>query len=370
MRIMSQRPHNISPDDYIKNLVANLLGPIRSPPLKPSLPPPSFAPSPVHRNTPTPTDVTAFTSSNNTRRKTAKHVDPQKTSGSEAPRPQAGSSSSPSLPTQSPGTEAATHPGSSSSPSLPTHSLGTEAATPPCSSLSPSLPTHSLGTEAATPPGSSSSPSLLTQSLGTEAATPPGSSSSPSLPTQSLGTEATTPPGSLSSLNPSTQFSGTEAVRPEADSSSLPSLPLQSSLLDPLAEENAILGILGTINSWLEAKLKAFDATRDGDTVSGLTMHLVKKYHATCFFALLIFVFRLSQRWNLKLEEYVNYGRRLTRKLLYTIFTLHPLLTKVYPIIESALLSLHITTLFVACTLYAQEAFVLATQMDPRFTIA
>ena len=328
MRIMSQRPHNISPDDYIKNLVANLLGPIRSPPLKPSLPPPSFAPSPVHRNTPTPTDVTAFTSSNNTRRKTAKHVDPQKTSGSEAPRPQAGSSSSPSLPTQSPGTEAATH------------------------------------------PGSSSSPSLLTQSLGTEAATPPGSSSSPSLPTQSLGTEATTPPGSLSSLNPSTQFSGTEAVRPEADSSSSPSLPLQSSLLDPLAEENAILGILGTINSWLEAKLKAFDATRDGDTVSGLTMHLVKKYHATCFFALLIFVFRLSQRWNLKLEEYVNYGRRLTRKLLYTIFTLHPLLTKVYPIIESALLSLHITTLFVACTLYAQEAFVLATQMDPRFTIA
>ena len=349
MRIMSQRPHNISPDDYIKNLVANLLGPIRSPPLKPSLPPPSFAPSPVHRNTPTPTDVTAFTSSNNTRRKTAKHVDPQKTSGSEAPRPQAGSSSSPSLPTQSPGTEAATHPGSSSSPSLPTHSLGTEAATPPCSSLSPSLPTHSLGTEAATPPGSSSSPSL---------------------PTQSLGTEATTPPGSLSSLNPSTQFSGTEAVRPEADSSSSPSLPLQSSLLDPLAEENAILGILGTINSWLEAKLEAFDATRDGDTVSGLTMHLVKKYHATCFFALLIFVFRLSQRWNLKLEEYVNYGRRLTRKLLYTIFTLHPLLTKVYPIIESALLSLHITTLFVACTLYAQEAFVLATQMDPRFTIA
>ena len=328
MRIMSQRPHNISPDDYIKNLVANLLGPIRSPPLKPSLPPPSFAPSPVHRNTPTPTDVTAFTSSNNTRRKTAKHVDPQKTSGSEAPRPQAGSSSSPSLPTQSPGTEAATH------------------------------------------PGSSSSPSLLTQSLGTEAATPPGSSSSPSLPTQSLGTEATTPPGSLSSLNPSTQFSGTEAVRPEADSSSSPSLPLQSSLLDPLAEENAILGILGTINSWLEAKLEAFDATRDGDTVSGLTMHLVKKYHATCFFALLIFVFRLSQRWNLKLEEYVNYGRRLTRKLLYTIFTLHPLLTKVYPIIESALLSLHITTLFVACTLYAQEAFVLATQMDPRFTIA
>jgi hypothetical protein len=145
---------------------------------------------------------------------------------------------------------------------------------------------------------------------------------------------------------------------------------MPSSLPKPLPDEDAVLGILETINTWLEAKLEVFDATRDGGTVSGLTMHLVKKCHATSFFTLLLFVIQLYQRWNSKLEECLNYGGRLTRKLLYTIFTLHPFLTKLYPIIESGLLSLHITTLFVACTLYAQEAFLLATQVDPRFTIA
>jgi hypothetical protein len=178
----------------------------------------------------------------------------------------------------------------------------------------------------------------------------------------SPGPEATPPPEPSLSM----WCSGSGAAN-QVDPSLFPSLPMQSSLPQLSADyKNAILGILGAINSWLEA----FDATQNRGAMSGLMRHLVKFYDASWFFTLLTLAIQLTQTCNAKLEACLNYGGRLTRMLLYTILTHHPVLTKVYHIIKLGVLSLHITTLLVAFMLYTQEVFLLATQMDPRFTIA
>ena len=44
----------------------------------------------------------------------------------------------------------------------------------------------------------------------------------------------------------------------------------------------------------------------------------------------------------------------------------HPLLIRVYLILEAALLSLHTATLLLMCILYIREAILLATQMEPE----
>lgn len=73
---------------------------------------------------------------------------------------------------------------------------------------------------------------------------------------------------------------------------------------------------------------------------------------------------------NAYLGACLDYGGRHTRTLLNRIFALHPLLTRVYLIMESTILSLHTATLLLTCVLYIQEAILLATQMEPERTIA
>jgi hypothetical protein len=265
-RIMSQRPHNICPDDYIKHLVAHFLGSTRS---APSLQPgssSSFSPSPVHRNAHVPAVVLAFTSRNDRLRKTAKSVEPQQTS-SEVARHQADSLSSWRPPMKSPSSETTLPPNSLTLPTLPVHRSGSKQPGPQ-----------------------------------------PDSSSSLILPMNSPGPEATPPPEPSLSM----RCSGSGAAN-QVDPSLFPSLPMQSSLPQLSADyENAILGILGAINSWLEA----FDATQNRGAMSGLMRHLVKFYDASWFFTLLTLAIQLTQTCNAKLEACLNYGGRLTRMLL------------------------------------------------------
>jgi uncharacterized membrane protein len=73
----------------------------------------------------------------------------------------------------------------------------------------------------------------------------------------------------------------------------------------------------------------------------------------------------LVEAGNTYLEAWLNYGGRHTRSLLNWMFTFHPLLYRVYVIMELALLPLHTATLLLMCMLYIQEAILLASQMEP-----
>jgi hypothetical protein len=86
-------------------------------------------------------------------------------------------------------------------------------------------------------------------------------------------------------------------------------------------------------------------------------------YHSlSCF---VLWLTHLVEAGNIYLEVWLNYGGRHTRSLLNWIFAFHPLLYRVYVIMESALLPLHPVTLLLTCMLYIQEAILLASQMEP-----
>ena len=68
---------------------------------------------------------------------------------------------------------------------------------------------------------------------------------------------------------------------------------------------------------------------------------------------------------NACLEVCLDYYRRKRITLLSMIFTLHPLLARVFLILESALLSLHTATLLLTFVLYIQEVITLVTQTEP-----
>lgn len=94
--------------------------------------------------------------------------------------------------------------------------------------------------------------------------------------------------------------------------------------------------------------------------------------HRSIYHALRCFAFRLVEYTfapNAYLEVCLDYGRRKRRTLLSRIFTRHPLLVKIYLILESAFLSLHTATLLLTFVLYIQEVVTLVTQTEPA-TIA
>lgn len=86
-------------------------------------------------------------------------------------------------------------------------------------------------------------------------------------------------------------------------------------------------------------------------------------YHTLSLFVL--WLTRRVEAGNAYLGICLHYGGGYTRTLLNRIFTLHPILPRVYLIVESALVSLHPTTLLLACLLYIQEVILLASQMEP-----
>ena len=86
-------------------------------------------------------------------------------------------------------------------------------------------------------------------------------------------------------------------------------------------------------------------------------------YHTLSFFVL--WLTRWVEAGNAYLGTCLHYGGGYTRTFLNRIFTLHPILPRVYLIVESASVSLHPTTLLLACLLYIQEVILLASQMEP-----
>ena len=81
------------------------------------------------------------------------------------------------------------------------------------------------------------------------------------------------------------------------------------------------------------------------------------------------FAFWLKHRveaGNTYMEVCLEYVSRCRRALLNRTFALQPRIFRVYLIVESSILSLHIATLLLTCMMYIEEALQLATQMEPE----
>jgi len=137
-------------------------------------------------------------------------------------------------------------------------------------------------------------------------------------------------------------------------------------------EMDTMLRSLRTINSSLESLDPNFSETTgigSGLIPSGPSLYDNRLNYRTPSLVA-SWLTRRVEAGNAYLEVYLDCGERCARTLLKRVFTLHPLLIKVYLIAEPALLSLHIATLLLTCMLYIQEAILLATQTEPELPIA
>ena len=166
------------------------------------------------------------------------------------------------------------------------------------------------------------------------------------------------PPSPLSSpLSPSLSLS----LPPPSPSAPRPSQPLEEThdTVPPpqvTYERGTMRILLYSINSSLDSLHTKFCGTIGGLVASFYDNR--PSYHTLLCFAL--WLMHWVEAGNAYLE--VRLGRH-ARALLIGVFTLHPLLIRVYLIVELALLSLHPAALLLTCLLYIQEAILLATEL-------
>jgi hypothetical protein len=200
----------------------------------------------------------------------------------------------------------------------------------------------------------------------------------PSSPLPSL-TPSPLPSPLLSSLNISQYATGPLLISEEFPS------PLPSLTPSPLLTPSTLLLSLSPSGSKLPPSLPQEEtsemdttvqvdpssleplSTNFGGTIgSGPTQVLYNNrlsFHTLLSFVL--WLMRQVEAGNAFLEAYLDYGRGYTRTLLHKIFTCHPILFRVYLIVELTLISLHPTTFLLTCMLYIQEAILLASHMEP-----
>lgn len=146
--------------------------------------------------------------------------------------------------------------------------------------------------------------------------------------------------------------------------------------LRPLADDvSFILNASLTLNQSLEALSVARDGMGDLEAKPiEYPFYICKQMATRLTFKPLSSIFRgaigFVEVGNVYLRLWSDWGRMHAGEALRIIFTFHPCLAWVFPIIVSSLLSLHPATLLYACLLYIREVAVMATEMDPELTIA